>query len=41
MNETSAFDVGLVQQIAKKQPNAIDSASKAIGKDFKRICKKY
>lgn len=41
MNETSAFDVGLIQLLAKKQPNIILSASSVIGKDFKRICKKY
>jgi hypothetical protein len=41
MNESSGFDVAIIQQLAKKQPAVIASASAAIGKDFKRICKKY
>lgn len=41
MNESSGFDVAIIQQLAKKQPTVITSASAAIGKDFKRICKKY
>jgi hypothetical protein len=40
-NESSAYDVALISQLSKKNENVISLASKAIGKDFKRICKKY
>lgn len=40
-NEASAFDVGLISQLSKRNDTVISAASKIIGKDFKRMCKKY
>lgn len=41
MNESCAFDVAIINQMNKKDAKVADQASQAIGKDFKRICKKY
>jgi len=40
-NESSAFDLSLISQLGKKNEAVIASATKAIGKDLKRMCKKY
>lgn len=40
-NEKSAFDISLITQLTKKEDQALSKASAALGKDFKRICKKY
>jgi hypothetical protein len=40
-SEGAAFDVSIIRELSKKNDNVIADATKAIGKDFKRICKKY
>jgi len=40
-NESAAFDLSLIDQIGKKNSNMFEPATQAIGKDLKRMCKKY
>lgn len=40
-NESSAFDLSLINQLAKKNNTVIAAAGKATGKDIARMCKKY
>ena len=40
-NEKSGFDISLITQLTKREEQALSKASAALGKDFKRICKKY
>ena len=40
-NEGTAFDVGLIAQLTNKEEGLLSVASKAMGKDLKRMCKKY
>lgn len=40
-NESSAFDIGLIAQLTKKEEATLLGVSKIVGKDLKRILKKY
>lgn len=40
-NEGSAFDVSLIAKLTRKEEGALQAATKVVGKDMKRICKKY
>lgn len=40
-NESSAFDLSLINQLGKKNSTVLPTATKAIGKDLTRMCKKY
>lgn len=40
-NQISGYDISIIHQFSKKNDEVINNATKIIGKDFKRICKKY
>jgi len=40
-NESSGFDVDLIAKLTRKQENQLLEASKVVGKDLKRVCRKY
>ena len=40
-NEAAAFDLSLIAKLTQKEESALANASKVIGKDLKRMCKKY
>lgn len=40
-NQTAAFDLSLISKLTQKEESALANASKVIGKDMKRLCKKY
>ena len=40
-NESSGFDVDLIAKLTKKQEDQLLEASKVVGKDLKRVCRKY
>ena len=40
-NEAAAFDLSIINELSKKNDDVLTSATQAINKDFKRMCKKY
>lgn len=40
-NQASGYDISIIHQFSKKNENVLNNATKSVGKDFKRICKKY
>ena len=40
-NESSGFDVDLIAKLTKRQEVQLLEASKVVGKDLKRVCRKY